>query len=66
MKITLKFIELLNHWEVNGKSPDELEGVEKDFYDQFLISIIIGYRPEKDKEIIVEDYVGENYKTKKK
>lgn len=59
MKITLKFIEILDHWEVNGKSPDELEGVEKDFYEQFLISLKLGFEPEKDKEIITENYVGE-------
>ena len=57
MIITLKKVG--KNWEVNGKRPDKLAGVEKKYFEEFLISLKLGFKPEKNKEIIAEDYIGE-------
>lgn len=42
MKITIR--QVGDTFEVNGKSPDELEGLEKKFFEEFLISMKLGYK----------------------
>lgn len=57
MKITIR--QVGDTFEVNGKSPDELEGLEKKFFEEFLISVKLGYEIPKNETLTAENYVGE-------
>lgn len=57
MRISIKKVG--KKWEVNGKCPNKLQGVEKTFFEEFLISMRLNYKIENNETITAENYIGE-------
>jgi len=58
MRISIKKVG--KKWEVNGKCPNKLQGVEKTFFEEFLVAMKLDYTIE-NKEVLLtaENYIGE-------
>lgn len=57
MRITIKKVG--KNWEVNGKKPEKLQRVEKQFFDEFLLAIKLGYQMENNTTVTAENYIGQ-------
>ena len=56
MRITIKKVN--GKWEVNGKHYNQLQGVEKKFFDEFVTAMKLGYKIENDESVTAENYIG--------